>query len=108
VLLPTNWFVSLVTQATSQNVWPRFNSVIDELINFGRPRVPLSAQPRCFHKNEFKEMPCNLNSTQNLRLFEKYPTLPLIRYSPPKKEREKESLKGGLAVWRLINQQQTK
>jgi len=29
-----------------------------------------------FHRNKFDEMPCKLDSTENLRPFEKYPTPP--------------------------------
>ena len=30
----------------------------------------------CFHNNEFNEMPCKLDSTENSHSFEKYPTPP--------------------------------
>jgi len=30
----------------------------------------------CFHNNKFDEMSCKLDSTENPRSFEKYPTLP--------------------------------
>ena len=36
-------------------------------------------QSASFHKTEFDEMPCKLESTENLRSFEKSPSLPYAK-----------------------------
>jgi len=41
-----------------------------------------------FYNDEFDEMPCKLDFTENSRSFEKYPTPREVGYSPAKKERK--------------------
>jgi len=65
-----NRILSLSTESASRShAWPQVSRYSDHI------RITTDKLVR-FQKNELDEMPCKLNSTENLRSFEKYSTSP--------------------------------